>query len=147
MWILWLIAAGIFFIIEIATVGFLIFWLGIGALLAMITSFITDNIIVQTVVFVVTSSVLIPLTKPLADKFWNKKPLPTNSYSLIGKHGIVIKDINNIQAIGQVKVNGEIWSAKSVDESTIEKDTEIEIIKIDGVKLVVSPVKIVSKQN
>ena len=64
MWIFWLIAAGIFFIIEIATVGFLIFWLGIGALLAMITSLFTDNIIIQTAVFVISSAVLIPLTKP-----------------------------------------------------------------------------------
>ena len=52
MWLIWLIAAGIFFIVEIATVGFLIFWLGIGSLLAMIVSFFTDNIIIQTAVFV-----------------------------------------------------------------------------------------------
>ena len=39
MWIFWLIAAGIFFIIEMATIGFLVFWLGIGALLAMVTAF------------------------------------------------------------------------------------------------------------
>ena len=147
MWILWLIAAGIFFVIEIATVGFLIFWLGIGALFAMITSFITDNIIVQTVVFVITSSVLIPLTKPLVDKFWNKKPIPTNSYSLINKYGIVTKKINTIQGVGQVKVNGEIWSAKTENDIEIEEGTEIKIIKIDGVKLVVEPAKIISTTN
>ena len=55
MWQFWLIAAGIFFIGEIITTGFLIFWLGIGSLLAMIVSFLTDNIIIQTAVFVVSS--------------------------------------------------------------------------------------------
>lgn len=85
MWSFWLIAAGIFFIIEMATVGFLIFWLGIGALLAMVTSFLTENLLTQTLVFVITSGVLIPLTKPLADKFTGKKTVPTNTYSLIGK--------------------------------------------------------------
>ena len=142
MWSIWLIAAGVFFIAEIATTGFLIFWLGIGALLAMITSFITSNIIIQTIVFVVSSCILIPLTKPLADKFIAKKTVPTNSYSLINKHGIVTIDINPIEGVGQVKVNGEIWSAKTEDESLIEKGTEIELIKIDGVKLVVSPIKL-----
>ena len=142
MWCFWLIAAGVFFIIEIATVGFLIFWLGIGALFAMITSFITDSIVAQTVVFVITSSILIPLTKPLADKFAGKKAVATNSYSLINKHGIVITDINPIKGTGLVKVNGETWSAKSEDESIISKDTEIEVLSIDGVKLIVSPVKI-----
>ena len=47
MWSLWLIAAGVFFIIEIATTGFLLFWLGVGALLAMATSFITDSIFIN----------------------------------------------------------------------------------------------------
>ena len=60
MWSFWLIVAGIFFIIEMATVGFLMFWLGIGALLAMITSFLTSSIVIQTIVFVVISGILIP---------------------------------------------------------------------------------------
>ena len=142
MWSIWLIAAGVFFVAEIATTGFLIFWLGIGSLLAMITSFITPSVMVQTIVFVVSSCILIPLTKPLADKFTNKKSVPTNSYSLINKHGIVTIDIDPIEGVGQVKVNGEIWSAKAENESAILKGTEIEVIKIEGVKLVVSPIKV-----
>ena len=145
MWSFWLIVAGIFFIIEMATTGFLIFWLGIGAIFAMITSFITNSLVAQTIVFVVISSILIPLTKPLADKFTNKKTVPTNSYSLINKRGIVTMDINPMEATGLVKVNGEIWSAKSQDESVITKGTEIEVLNIDGVKLIVSPVKITSQ--
>lgn len=141
MWSVWLIAAGVFFIIEIATVGFLIFWLGIGALFAMVTSFITDNIYIQTLVFVIVSSILIPLTKPLAKKFDTKSKVKTNSYSLINKKGIVLTDINSTLGTGQVKVNGEIWSAKSEGESIIPKDSEIEVLSIDGVKLVVSLVK------
>jgi len=144
MWSLWLITAGVFFIVEIATTGFLIFWLGVGSIFAMITSFLTDSIIAQTIVFVVSSCILIPLTKPLADKFTGKKSVPTNSYSLINKRGIVTVDINPIEAVGQVKVNGEIWSAKTDDGTIISKGTEIEVIRIDGVKLIVSPIKVTS---
>ena len=138
MWQIWLIAAGIFFIIEIATVGFLIFWLGIGALFAMVTSLFTDTIIIQTAVFVISSSILIPLTKPLVNKYFDDgKSLPTNAYGLIGKKGLVIVDINTLDSTGQVKVNGEVWSAKA--DTNITKGTEIEVIKIDGVKLIVKP--------
>ncbi len=144
MWSIWLIAAGVFFIVEIATTGFLIFWLGIASLIAMIISFITSNVIIQTIVFVITSCILIPLTKPLADKFTGKKAVPTNSYSLINKQGIVTIDINPIEGVGQVKVNGEIWSAKTEDGTIITKDTKIEVIKIDGVKLIVAPIKVTS---
>ena len=144
MWSLWLIAAGIFFIMEIATVGFLIFWLGIGALLAMCTSFITDSLFIQTAVFVISSSLLIPLTKPLVKKLDKDTTVKTNAYSLVGKTGIVIADIDTIQATGQVKVDGQVWSAKA--DENIEKDTEIEVLKIDGVKLIVKP-RVSSKVN
>lgn len=142
MWCFWLIAAGIFFIIEIATVGFLMFWLGIGSLLAMITSFITNNIAIQTAVFVISSCLLIPFTKYFADKFTKKEVVATNSYSLIDKHGIVIEDIKPLENVGQVKVNEEIWSAKTENETIITKGTEIKVLKIDGVKLIVSPIKV-----
>lgn len=144
MWSIWLIAAGIFFIIEIATTGFLIFWLGVSSLVAMISSFLTDNILIQAIIFMISSAILIPLTKPLTDKFINKKTIPTNSSSLINKQGIVIIDIDTIKATGQVKVDGQIWSAKTEDASIIKKGTEIKVLKIDGVKLIVSPINVSS---
>lgn len=139
MWYIWLITAGIFFIMEIATVGFLIFWLGIGALFAMVVSFFTGSMFIQTLVFVVTSTILILLTKPLIEKYVDKdKKVSTNAYSVIGQKGIVIVPINNLDGTGQVKVNGEIWSAKS-EALDIPENTEIEVLKIDGVKLIVTP--------
>ena len=141
MWIFWLIAAGVFFIIEMATIGFLVFWLGIGALLAMITSFITDNILIQVIVFVITSTLLLVFTRPLVNKFIKvPKEVKTNAYSIIGKKAIVVKAIHNIEGDGQVKIDGEVWSAKSLDEEEIPKDAEVEIVEIDGVKAVVKKV-------
>lgn len=138
MWYIWLIAAGVFFIAEIATTGFLIFWLGIGSLIAMITSFFTDSILIQTTIFVISSVILILLTKPIINKYVDKgESFATNAYSLIGKTGIVITSINTVEATGQVKVNGEIWSAKA--DTDIMQGTEIEVLKIDGVKLIVTP--------
>ena len=142
MWIFWLIAAGIFFIAEIATVGFLIFWLGIGAVLAMIVSFFTTNLVIQTITFVLSSIILIKFTKPILSKYINtKSPVLTNSYSLLNKRGIVVSDINGIDSIGQVKVNGDIWSAKCEDDIIIPKGTKVEILKIDGVKLIIKPLE------
>ena len=145
MWIYWLIAAGLFFIAEIITVGFLVFWLGIGALAAMCVSFFTSNIIIQTAVFVVVSTLLIFLTKPLVDKYISKKEtVPTNAYSVIGKTGTVIAEIKGNTEVGQVKVDGEIWSAISNNSYDISKGSEVIVDKIDGVKLIVTPVKVMS---
>lgn len=139
MWQFWLIAAGVFFVCEMLTVGFLIFWLGIASILAMIVSLFTDNLLIQTAVFVFSSSLLIFLTKPFIEKFVTKKDktVNTNVYSLIGKIGIVTEEINPLLGTGQIKIGTEIWSAISTDESIISKDSQIEILEIKGVKAVV----------
>lgn len=147
MWGIWLIVAGICFVIEMATVGFLIFWFGIGALIAMIVSFIfPNNLLLQTGIFVLSSTLLIFLTKPLIEKFTkNDKKVITNAYSIIGKKGIVTQSIDPTQGVGQIKVAGEVWSAKTLDGSVIEKDTQIEITEIEGVKAIVKPIKTVTE--
>ena len=146
MWQFWLIAAGVFFVCEMLTVGFLIFWLGIGSILAMIVSLFTDNLIIQTAVFVISSGLLIFSTKPFVEKFVTKKEkkINTNVYSLIGKIGIVTEEINPLLGTGQIKLGTETWSATSNDESIISKDSEIEVLEIKGVKAVVKE-KVLSK--
>ena len=144
MWQIWLLLAGLFFIGEMITVGFLIFWLGIGALLAMIVSFFTTNIIIQTAVFVISSIILILATKPFVKRFVDVKKTNTNVFSIIGKKALVIKKIDPINAKGQIKVNSEIWSAESENGEKIEEGSEVEIIRINGVKAIVKKVSTIN---
>ena len=145
MWQVWLIIAGLFFVGEIATVGFLIFWFGIGALIAMIVSFFTSNIIIQTTIFVISSTILIFATKPFVKKFADVKKTNTNVYSIIGKKALVIKTIDPIHSVGQIKINGEVWTAESEDNQVIEESSEVEIIEIKGVKAIVKPIRVLNK--
>lgn len=142
MWYIWLIAAGVFFVAEIITVGFLIFWLGIGALIAMLVSLVTNNLVIQVAAFVISSALLIFCTKPFVKKLTkNDKTVVTNAFSIIGKTGIVTKEINSSLAVGQIKVQGQDWSAKCEGDEVIAEGSEVEVTKIDGVKAVVRLVK------
>ena len=141
MWQIWLIVAGVFLVLEIFTLGFLVFWLGIGCLLAALISLITDSILIQTSIFVLSSGLLIFATKPLVKKFAEKDNAKTNVYSLSGKKAIVIEDIDWTTGSGQIKFEGQVWSAKTEEQVNIEKGTEVEIIKIEGVKAFVKPVQ------
>lgn len=138
MWQIWLIISGIFFVLEIVTVGFLVFWFGVGAIITAIVSIFTDNIIIQTSVFVVSSTLLLFLTKPLVKKLSRTDKVQTNAYSVIGKIGIVTREINSKKGIGQIKVGSEIWTAKS--NFSILEGTEVIIKEIDGVKAIVEPI-------
>ena len=140
MWQYWLIAAGIFFVGEMFTAGFLIFWLGIAALITMVVSFFVSNLIVQMTVFIIASVILIFATKPFVKKFVHVKETKTNAFSIIGKKALVIKNIDPVNENGQIKVNGETWTAIGKNDDKIEKGTEVEVVSINGVKAVVKPI-------
>ena len=140
MWKLWLIFSGIFFVIEMFTVGFLVFWFGVAALLAMVVSFFVENVFIQSAIFLISSSILLFATRPFVNKFAKTDNVKTNVFSIEGKIGKVIQEIDPIEGKGQIKINGEIWSAQSYDNSRISQDTEVMIEKVNGVKAIVKPV-------
>ena len=90
MWYIWLILAGIFAIAEIITPSFLIIWLSAGSLCSMVTSFFTDNLVIQIAVFVISSAIFIFFTRPLAKKLTKKdKDVVTNAFAIVGKKAVM----------------------------------------------------------
>ena len=146
-WMIWLLVAAFSFIAEIITVGFLVFWLGIGALFAMLISFVTDSLLIQVLVWVISSTILIFLTKPLVSKYFKAKDVPSNVYTILGKKAIVTEEINNAISKGQIKVDSDIWSARSDNDQIIPKGAQVEILKIDGVKVIVKSNLLIESKN
>ncbi|MBR1653397.1 MAG: NfeD family protein [Clostridia bacterium] len=141
MWQIWLIIAILFFILEMMGPGFLLFWVGVGALIAMVVSFFIDNIAIQIGVFTISSIALLFCTRPFANKFAKTDNTVTNAKSVIGKKGIVTKQINSLKGTGQIKVGGESWTAKSSNEDIIEEGAQVTILDINGVKAIVEKTK------
>ncbi len=139
MAIAWLIVAVVMFIGELICPVFFMFWFAIGAVVALVVSLITSNLVIQVSVFLVVSTILVIFMKPIANKlFKNQTKDELNMNGIIGKNAIVIKPIDNAKGVGEVKVNGEVWRAVNEKENeVIEKEKYVEILKIDGVKLIV----------
>ena len=146
MWQIWVIVAGIFFVAEIFTTGFLVFWFGLSALVVTFLSLFVQDLVIQTTVFLVLSVILIFATRPFVNKFLQTKSVSTNVFSSIGKHGIVINELDSINGTGQIKVNGEVWSAEEINGNNVPKNAEVVIVKIVGVKAIVSVVKLPNNQ-
>lgn len=135
-WILVAIVAGA---VEIVSAGFWFMWLALSALLVAAAAGLgwLKSLELQLIVFSLLTLIFIVFTRPLVLKFIKTNDTISNVKALIGQHGIVITGVAPLQN-GQVKVNGEIWSAAS--EETIEPDQRVEVIGIDGVKLLVKSV-------
>ncbi|MDI9480115.1 MAG: NfeD family protein [Syntrophomonadaceae bacterium] len=132
----WILVAIICGAIEIFTVGFWFLWLAIaGVIVALLVQFgLLPALEIQLLVFALLTLLLIIFTRPLVVKFVKSNDKVSNVKALIGQHGITLTSIVPMQ-FGQVKVNGEIWTA--VAEEELEENTRVEVMGIDGVKLIV----------
>ncbi len=136
MSIFWFVLFLFFLVVELSTVNLVSIWFAVGAVAAFISTYLTDVIFIQAICFISISVLSLILTKPLVKKFKGFDIIPTNSDQVIGKYGIVTKKITK-DHYGEVKVLGNIWTAKSENSKTIALDEEIEVVRIEGVKLIV----------
>ncbi len=134
----WMIAFVVFLVVELATLTALVsIWIAVGALAAMFFAIGGFSFAVQLVAFIVTSVILLIITRPLARKLQSKKQ-GTNYELDVGKTALVIESINNELSEGRVKLDGTDWAARSVDNSLIEKGEIVTVDEVDGSKLIVS---------
>lgn len=135
---IWLVIAVIFGIIEALTMGLTTIWFSGGAIVASLVALMTDSILIQVVVFLIVSIVLLYFTKPLAEKKLHIGREKTNMEAVIGRKALVIKEIKPLSP-GQVRVWGQEWTAiADMEGKTIQEQTEVTVLRIEGVKLVVS---------
>lgn len=134
----WLISFLLLLFIEVITINLVTIWFALGSLAALITTILTDNVNIQVIVFIVVSAVSLIITKPLVAKLRKRKITPTNLDRVIGKEGVVIQEISK-NSYGEVKVGGSVWTATST--KNIKKDSQVKVLKIDGVKLVVEKIE------
>lgn len=133
----WLGITTVCIIIEASTMGLTTIWFAIGALAAWLVHLTGLSIEIQIVVFLMVSILCLVLTRPIAVQKLKIGRTRTNADSLIGEYVKVESTINNINNEGTVKARGQIWSARAVDDNTIEKDEMVVIKEIVGVKLMV----------
>ena len=134
----WLIAIALLLLVEFATSALTTIWFAGGALIALLCAVMGGPVWLQAALFVAGSVILLVLTRPLAVRFMSKDKTRTNADSLIGKEAVVTERIDNLQSTGAAQVNGQIWTARSVNPAhVIEKDGIVMIRAIEGVKLIV----------
>ena len=138
MVIFWLVAMVALIVIELATLGLTTIWFACGALVAVVAAALGAPLLLQILMFIVVSFAVLLAVRPIAVKYFNKDRTRTNIESMIGRQAIVVSEIDNMQGVGQVSVNGMDWSARStINELKISVGRVVVIRAVDGVKLIV----------
>jgi len=132
----WVALVVIFAIIEACTLGLTTIWFAIAALVMVFLSFLHIPLVFQMMIFLAISAVLFIFTRPIAIKKLKIGRVKTNVDSLIGKCALVTKKITEFDR-GEVKLNGQFWTAKTEDGSTLDEGSKCEIVRIEGVHAIV----------
>lgn len=140
--IVWFVLLIVFIVAEASTVSMVSAWFAIGALAAMICSFLDAQFWLQVVAFVVASGASLAMLRPIAKKHFNAKRIQTNVDALVGRTCLVTVTVDNLQEAGQIKLGDVEWSARSSADERIEVGTQVRIDRVEGVKVFVTPVKV-----
>jgi membrane protein implicated in regulation of membrane protease activity len=137
-WVWWMIAAGVLAVGEIATLGFFLGPIAVAAVAAAIVALAGGGLAVQWIVFIAVSLASLLVLRPIATRHLRTPArLRTGTAALVGSQAVVIEQVDRDG--GQVKLAGEVWSARSYDEDeSFEPGARVEVMKIDGATALVA---------
>jgi membrane protein implicated in regulation of membrane protease activity len=139
LWI-WVVILVATLLIEVETAGTLVsIWFSLGALVALIIFWLGGPIPLQVVMFLVVAIASLLAIRPLASNYFRGNIVPTNQDRIIGAQATLLVPITST-SWGQVKVFGSVWSAQSIDKKSIDEGQLVEVIAIEGAKLIVKAV-------
>ncbi len=134
MTVVWLVAIGVLVLIELLTYGLYFAALAVAAVVPLILSLIGAPVWLQALGFLAAAIAALFYVRPLIRKWQGEKPeRMTNVESLIGKQGIVLEEVTDRS--GQIKIWGEVWTARSTDP--IPEGAKVVVEQIDGASLIV----------
>ena len=140
--IVWLGLMVVFLAAEASTVSMVSLWFAAGALIALLTALAGGPAWLQTLLFLAVSAGLLLALRPLAKKYLSPKLTATNVDSVVGTTGLVTAAIDNVSAVGQVKLGAMEWTARSTSGQPIPAGTLVKVDRIEGVKAFVSPAEV-----
>ena len=142
-WIIWLCFALVLLTIELITIDLVAVWFALSSLIMVIITAIFPNLqlVWQIVIFIALSATLLVSTRKLVNKLMQKRKDGETNLDLILNHkAIVIEEINNDLSLGAVRINGIVWNARSLNENIISDGALVNVVKIDGNKLIVEQI-------
>ncbi|MFF1352898.1 NfeD family protein [Streptomyces sp. NPDC058297] len=136
-WVWWLIGAAALGIPLVITAMPEFGMLSAGAIAGAVTAGLGGGMVMQVLVFAAVSVALIAVVRPIAARHRAGRPvLATGIEALKGKQAVVVERVDG--AGGRIKLAGEIWSARSLDESeSYEPGRQVDVVDIEGATAIV----------
>ena len=137
-WVIWVIGAAVLLGGEALTLDFFLGPVAIAAAVAAVAAAVGAGVELQVAVFAVASLGSLAFLRPLAKRHLHTPSrIRTGTAALIGTRATVIERVDADS--GQVKIGGEVWSARAFDEHEVfEPGARVDVMQIEGATALVS---------
>ena len=144
VWILWLVLGVGLIIAEIFTLGFVLLWFGIGAIVAAVVGMLGGGFLLQFLAFAIVSIALTAMSRTIFANYFlldDNERMKSGVESLPGKIGTVTTASKGAMQEGAVKVFGSTWTAFPVDgDMDLVEGEKVEVVEVKGSSIYVRPV-------
>lgn len=133
-WIVWVVAACLLGAGEMHTGGFFLAPFALGAAAAALVSLAGVGLPLAVVVFLLASLLVLLTLRPLARRHRQLPPrIRTGAAALVGRDAVVLERIANGEGVGCVRIDSEVWTARSYDEDeVIPAGERVQVVEIRG---------------
>jgi membrane protein implicated in regulation of membrane protease activity len=143
-WIFWLVLGVALIIAEVFTLGFVLFWFGLGAIAAALVGLLGGGFLLQFLIFAIVSIALTAMSRTIFAKYLSHRDedaLKMGVDSLPGQIGTVTIASHGALREGAVKVYGSTWTAYPIDgETALTEGEKVEVVTVKGSSIYVRPV-------
>lgn len=138
LYIIWIIAAIVFLVIELSAGNFVMICFSIGAVSAMLTALFGFSLTIQVIIFALSAVASIFFLRPIIAEHFNKGGRKSNADAMIGRTGKVTEAIEK-DGFGRIALDGDVWKAQTIDGLPVASDTNVRIIGRKSTIVIVEP--------
>lgn len=138
-WVIWLLLAVVLTVGEVLTISFFLAPFAVGGFAAAATSALGGGSPAAVAVFAVVTALSLWLVRPIARRHLHQpSSIRTGTAALVGRTGVVVRQLDGPERVGLVRVDGEVWSAQSAGLADVPVGETVTVLEIRGATVVVT---------
>lgn len=138
-WIPWLLGAVVLGVGEVMTLSLFLGPFAVGGGAASLAALAGGGFAVQVVVFAVVTLLTFGLVRPVAKRHLRQpSSMKTGTAALVGRTAVVVRAIEGPEQLGQVRLDGEVWTARLEGHDAVAVGQTVTVLEIRGATAVVT---------
>lgn len=140
---IWFGIVALLSLIEIITVDLVAVWFIISGIIVILISAYIESFLIQFAIFILAGIIPLVFLRPYIKRYLMRIKIKNNMKFLIGKIGVVTKEVNEVE--GEMKIDNNLWPVVALKR--IKVGSKAKIDSIENLTIFISEEKNIKKKK